>query len=194
MEIRSSYMSNNIGEFIFNTILAFPPGRAVELGVLDGYSSFHIAKAFQIMKLRNTILEAYDLFEDYPYKHGSMESVSEYLSLVGVKEYVNLFKENAFIVHKKYKDDSIDFIHIDISNDGDIFNFMIEKWTPKLRHCGILLFEGGSEERDNVEWMIKYAKKPIRPEMNSNKIFNENYIYGTMEKFPSITVAKKVTR
>lgn len=190
----SSYSQNNIGEIIYNTILAFPPGIAVELGVLQGYSTYHIASAFKFLDLQNTILDAYDLWDDYPYNHGDLESVQRMLYLSDLSRFVKLYKEDAFLVPDNYRDKSIDFLHIDISNTGDIFNYMIEKWTPKLRHCGILVFEGGSEERDKVDWMIKYNKKPIRPEINSNKIFNENYIYGTYEIFPSLTIAKKVTR
>jgi len=193
MEIRSSYLHNNFGQVFLQTILAFPPYSIVEVGVLDGYSLLHMAIAIEKLG-SNVVIDAYDLWEDYEYNHGNMDDVKKLLSLRNVSHLVNLHKENAYKVHKKYENNMVDFLHFDISNDGDVFDFVMEKWTPKMRHCGLIFFEGGSEERDNVDWMVKYNKKPIRPAINSNKIANENYIYGTFSKFPSLTVMKKVTR
>ena len=45
--------------------------------------------------------------------------------------------------------------------------------------------EGGSKERDNVEWIIKYNKKPINPYLMS---IEENYKIEIIEKFPSLTI------
>ena len=61
---------------------------------------------------------------------------------------------------------------------------MIVKTTLTFNHLKQkkhILFEGGSLERDNIEWMKKYNKQPI----NSVKsIINYNVIE---EKFPSIS-------
>jgi len=50
------------------------------------------------------------------------------------------------------------------------------------------LIEGGSIERDNIEWMKKYNCPPIREEIDTNPIISKYYIYGTYFEFPSITV------
>jgi hypothetical protein len=53
---------------------------------------------------------------------------------------------------------------------------------------GLVVFEGGSEARDKIEWMVKYNKEPMKPEIETNKIINSKYVYGTYLKYPSLTV------
>lgn len=196
--MRSSYMVNNFDRILENTVFAFSSMVAVELGVLDGYSTISIAngllKVTKYKKGGRGHLYAYDLWEDYEYNHGDMDKVRNGLKNSNVSEYVTLYKKDAFTVHADYEDNSVDFLHIDISNTGSIIREMVKLWTPKLRHCGLFLFEGGSIERDNIEWMKKYNKEPIRDELDSNPIIKENYIYGTYSDFPSLTVMKKITR
>ena len=51
----------------------------------------------------------------------------------------------------------------------------------------VLLLEGGSVERDNVDWMIRYNKKPINSYIKSiDKYFEIEII----NKFPSLTIIK----
>jgi hypothetical protein len=51
----------------------------------------------------------------------------------------------------------------------------------QLKQGKHILFEGGSIERDNVEWMKKYNKQPI----NSIKSFIQYEVIS--DKFPSIS-------
>ena len=44
------------------------------------------------------------------------------------------------------------------------------------------------EERDNVEWMVKYKKPKINSFLQTIK---DNYRYQIVEKFPSITIFYK---
>ena len=138
-------------------------------------------------------LHSYDLFEDYPYRYGNLADVTALLEMHNVSQYVSLEKRDAFGVSKLYEDGSVDFLHIDINNDGNIFNLMMEEWTPKLRYGSIIVFEGGSEERDNIEWMKKYKRSPIKMALEKNKLANSQYIYGTYSKFPSLTILLKKT-
>ena len=48
---------------------------------------------------------------------------------------------------------------------------------------GIMIMEGGSEQRDNVEWMIKYNKPKIQPVI-------KKYGLNVVGTFPSITIIK----
>jgi len=194
--VRSSYRKNNFGKVFQNTVFNYPPRIAVELGVLDGYSTSYIGRGLsKVERLKGTAghLHAYDLWEDYPFKHGKMEDVQLVLEAVQVDKFVTLYKQDAFTVHYGYEDSSVDFLHVDLSNTGGLIETMIKFWTPKMRHCGLFLFEGGSEERDNIEWMKKYEGTPIRPVLDSNPIIRDNYIYGTYGDFPSLTVMKKIT-
>ena len=195
--MRSSYIQNNFGELLTQYIIAWQPSSYVELGVLDGYSTLAIAKALKevhLLRGDNRKLEAYDLFEDYPYKHGNKAEVEKLLSDNEVFEYVDLKHGNAYEVYKNYPDmvmdqvRGIEFLHIDISNTGKVIHDLMELWHPKIGQRGLVFIEGGSEERDNIDWMRTYNMPSIKKEIESNKLINENYIYGTYYDYPSMTV------
>ena len=76
-------------------------------------------------------------------------------------------------------------MHIDISNDGEVYDFAVKNYLPLVNK--VLLLEGGSVERDNVDWMISYNKKPINSYIKSiDKYFEIEII----NKFPSLTIIK----
>ena len=192
--MRSSYIKNNYGSIFEKTVEIFLPHKCVELGVLDGYSLLHIARGAQLAKIHSkhpVIVNAYDIWDDYQYKHGSMFEVQEMLENNGVSEPVTLHRKDAFEVYKDYEDHSVCFLHVDLSNTGNVLQKIVEQWDDKLSFGGLLLFEGGSEERDNIDWMKKYQKKPIRPEIVSNVTLNKKYIYGTYDAFPSLSIFRK---
>lgn len=43
-------------------------------------------------------------------------------------------------VHKDISD--VDIIHIDIANNGDVFEYAIKNYLPKLSENGIMIMEG----------------------------------------------------
>lgn len=47
--------------------------------------------------------------------------------------------------------------------------------------------EGGSKEKDNIEWMIKYNKPKIQPVLEK---LSKMYNILTIGKIPSITIIK----
>jgi len=192
--MRSSYIRNNYGAIFEKTVEIFLPHKCVEIGILDGYSLLHIAKgakkAVEASHHRMNI-DAYDIWEDYPYNHGSMEEVRKMLDERGIGEFVTLHKKDAFTVYEDYSDHSVCFLHVDLSNDGEVLRRIVEQWDDKLSFGGLFFFEGGSEERDSVEWMKKYNKKSIRSEIISNPILNKKYIYATYNAFPSLSVFLK---
>jgi len=98
-------------------------------------------------------------------------------------ENVEILKDDFYSFYKNMK--FYDLIHIDISNDKDIFEFAFENYLPKTRKA--LLLEGGSIERDNVEWMKKYDKSPINPFLINKK---NNYDINIIQEFPSLTIVK----
>jgi hypothetical protein len=51
-----------------------------------------------------------------------------------------------------------------------------------------MIMEGGSEERDCVEWMVKYDKPKIRPILQK---YSNSVKIEVLEDFPSITLIKK---
>lgn len=188
-KIRSSYIPNNYGEVFESIIYTYPPIVAVELGILDGYSTYYIANAIKNNNLGH--LYAYDLFEDYSFNHGIMKEVQEELDKRHLTDFVTLYKMDAFDAHKLYQDNSVHFLHVDLSNTGEIVRKIMEQWHKKIVHHGVILFEGGSEERDKIEWMKKFNKELIKAEIETNKVINDNYVYGTYLKFPSLSMLLK---
>jgi predicted O-methyltransferase YrrM len=189
--MRSSYAENNFGSILRALILAQLPRLVIECGVLDGYSAFHIAHAlrFNAQKMkRQSEFIAYDLWEEYRYKHGNFNKVASMLREQNLlNKHVNLHYGNAFNVYSYYQDGAVDFLHMDISNDGDILRKTIDHWGPKIAHGGIIAFEGGSVERDNVEWMKKYDRNPIAPEV-VNISFDTEFDAQVFPMFPSMTL------
>jgi predicted O-methyltransferase YrrM len=189
--MRSSYFENDIGLILRNYVVAFKPCKLVELGLLDGYSTLWIAKGLKRLHELggyNLVLDAYDLFEEYPYKHGTKENIEKMLKENEVDKYVNVIKGDAYKVYEKYNNPSLEFLHIDLSNTGDIVKDIIELWHPKIHKKGIIMIEGGSDERDNIEWMKSNNYPSIKKEIETNQIINEYYYYGTYYRFPSITM------
>ncbi len=185
----SSYEQYNYAEVFYAIITGWRPGLCVELGVLHGYSIVAIALGLQKNKAGHLV--AYDLFEDYQYNHGSQAEVQARIEKAGVQDYVILKKEDAFGVHNHYTDGSVYLLHIDLSNTGETVRFIMDTWDKKMIVGGIILFEGGTEERDQVEWMTKYNKEPMKPEIEHNPIIEAKYIFGTYLKYPGLTMLLK---
>lgn len=192
--MQSSYQQHNYAGTFTSLVTAYKPVTCVELGVLDGYSTIAIAKG--LLRNKESIglkghLDAYDLFDKYPYKHGSKGMVEVELFNYGLDEFVSIYEADAFEVHNKYNDNSVSFLHVDLSNTGYIVRRIIDRWDKKIVVGGAVVIEGGTEERDNIEWMKKYNKEPIKPEIESNPIINDKYVYGTYLLFPGLTVLYK---
>jgi hypothetical protein len=64
----------------------------------------------------------------------------------------------------------------------------MQYWSHRMSPNGIIAFEGGSGERDNVDWMLKYNRPSIRKEIENNKIINDQFKYYTFQEFPSMTL------
>ncbi len=67
----------------------------------------------------------------------------------------------------------------------------MEQWDEKIPVGGIILFEGGTEERDQVEWMTKYKAAPIKPAIENNPIIKARYSYFIYTDFPGLTMLLK---
>ena len=175
-DIESSYRENDIGRTLYDLVLRLKPKKIVEFGILYGYST--VAMAMALDELGSGHIRAYDLFEDYPFKHGSMEGVAEAVRGYGLSKYVTLEKKN-------FDDwlaapEPFDLLHVDVSNKGDTIARLYESVSEKIAQGATVVFEGGSEERDNVEWMIKY---------NAVKINDSGVPFKVIDsRFPSLSM------
>lgn len=178
------------GEFtlaFFCTVFAKKPQLVVELGTYEGFATYWMGSALKCLGAGRLL--SYDLWEDYPYTHCDKKLTEHNLS--GLQDFVELRQKDAWKAHEDFEDNSVDILYVDISNDGDIYREFLFNWYPKLKDDAIILFEGGTMARDNVEWMKKYNKKPIVQELRTNPWILSHFNFGTMGSFPGLTIFKK---
>lgn len=161
------------------------PSICVELGTYAGYSAFQIGSALKHNGFG--VLDCYDLWEKYPFNKVPMSVARDNLKNLPV----NLHQEDALEAHKHYDFMSIDLLNVDISNDGDTYLKVLVDWYKKLSPLAYVLLEGGSPERDKVEWMVKYNKKPIVSALNNYQI-TRRYEVNVLPYFPGLSILKKV--
>jgi predicted O-methyltransferase YrrM len=182
-EIESSYNINNIGKDLYDMVIKYKPTKVVEFGLLYGYSTVSIAQGLRDNNIENSKLLSFDLFDDYEYKHSVRSVVEHNLERYNLSDLVQLNKTN-FYEWMETNEDFFDMIHLDISNNGHIIND-VYNYTNKLSILHnkeiITIFEGGTVERDNVEWMNKYSKPKINPLKN---IINYNII---RDEYPGLS-------
>ncbi len=179
----SSYKDHGYGYLFYALTRVFKPSRCVELGVLQGFSLLTVAAA-----LRDNgqgFIQGFDLFEDYPYHHEQYANVSARISNLGLQQWASIQRSDAFAVAEQF--DSIDYLHVDISNNGDVYRRVFEQWAGKVTQ--LILFEGGSAERDQVEWMQKYQKPAITMALEDIRATYPEWSITVLNPFPSLTVA-----
>ncbi|MBL56326.1 MAG: hypothetical protein CMP61_03975 [Flavobacteriales bacterium] len=189
--MRSSYQSQLEYGAIIDTVIFMQRSkrsiknsnvlRVVEFGILDGYSLERFAR-------HNAEIYAYDIFDKFQGNHARRDDIEKHFS-----SYSNVYIEygDFYMTYEKFEDNSIDILHIDIANNGDVAEFMFEHYMRKLKPDGIVIFEGGSEERDQVEWMRKYNKSHICPIFKKHKDTGL-YEIMTLGNMPSLTLVQKV--
>lgn len=179
----SSYEKNNYGDFFYSLIRVYQPEKVVELGTKAGYSAYHMARGLK--DNGKGTLDCYDLWEKYKFK-----SVAKAVAEKNLKEFkniINLKQGDVVDVNKAYK--TVDILHVDISNDGEVLEKVIPHWIDKIHQ--FIIVEGGSAERDKLEWMIKYNKTPIAKWLEDFCRCRSDIEYLTIEPFPSITIIRK---
>ena len=176
---KSSYLNNiNYGD-IFKTILfMINPTSIVEIGILDGFS----LKTMADNTSNNCVIKAYDIFDEFNGNSADKEALQkDFLKNDNVTiEYGDFYK----LCHD-IQDNSIDLLHIDIANNGDVFEYVIKNYIKKIKRNGIIILEGGSNERDNVEWMNIYNKPKIQPIIEK---YSSSVNIKVIGKIPSLSI------
>lgn len=179
-DMRSSYKENNFGTVFMERVNLYSPEKIVEFGVLDGYSLMHMAQVQQVVCPNGTI-DAYDLWEDYPFNRGRQKVVQRMLDDCG---FDNVTLHKGSLEDWLANPTEFDLLHVDISNDGDIVERVILAVQDQIDNGSVVMFEGGSEERDQIGWMKEYQRPPIRPII-------EQYGGFVIEDFPSLSIISK---
>lgn len=170
--IASSYYKNNIGKTLYNTVLTMNPSCIIEFGTLHGYSAVAMAQALRDLG-SDAVIMCYDLWQKYPYKNTSMEKTQDTIDTLGLTKYIELVELDFY----NWKPEPFDLMHFDISNHAGHLKYLKSLKEYHFLY-GTILFEGGSKERDKVEWM-----KDFQP-INSSGI---NFI-TINEDFPSLSL------
>lgn len=188
--VKSSYGVSSLDySDVFKVLIGVVgPSKIVEFGILEGYSldifATHANSACEII--------AYDIFDEFKGNHADLNIVNKFKKYSNVSILLGDFYEKL----KSFNDESIDIMHIDIANTGDVYEYAIEHGLKKITCGGIMILEGGSKERDVVDWMVKYNKKPIYPyidKLNKSRLVNQkNISIIQLDKFPSLTIIKKI--
>lgn len=188
--MKSSYIINSYGNLFKSLIEINKPKNILEIGILDGFSTLIIADTLKKQNIKSNFF-AYDLFENYEFNSTNFLKVSSILKKFNLSNNVKLINDDFYSIYKNHKKKTFDFAHIDISNDGDKLKFFFDKYDPLLKQGAIVIFEGGTLERDKVDWMLKYNKRGLKKEIEKNKIINSKYEYITLSPYPSLTIFKK---
>ena len=157
-ELESSYKKAVTSSF-YGLVRLLKPEKIIEIGVLQGFSLLAMASALKVNGFGSVV--GYDLFDEYKFKNDRMTNVLSRINNLGLQEFASVSTCDAFEVFDKVE--SADFLHIDISNNGDVIEKLFHSWANKVP---FILLEGGGIGTDEVAWMIKYNKKPIVPAIN----------------------------
>jgi predicted O-methyltransferase YrrM len=175
-DIESSFQKNDLGRTLYDLVLEKKPKKIVEWGVLYGYST--VAMAMALDELGEGHITGYDLFEDYAFKHSTLEQTQANIDRYGVSKYVTLAKGD----FKEWikNPEPFDLLHVDISNHGDTVTQLYEGIKDRVKAGAIVIFEGGATgEREEILWMKKYSFPKISDSGVPYKVIDE--------RFPSIS-------
>ena len=180
----SSYKHRGYGHLFYGLVRHLRPQRCVELGVLQGFSLLTVGAALRANGVGR--LEGFDLFEDYPYHHEPCARVTERIEQFDLGRWVTIHRMDALEAHR-HVDAEVDLLHVDLSNTGDTYRAVFERWADRVR--GLILLEGGGAERDRVEWMIKYRKPAMAEAITELRAHYQGWQIVVLEPYPSLTVA-----
>lgn len=181
----SSYLNK---EFNYSTIfkiicITLKPKKIIEFGILNGFS---LKTFYESTNPNHTKIEAYDIFDQFNGNCAKKKIVDQFSSCKNITiQYGDLYKIYTNLTP------NIDLLHIDIANDGEVYKFVLKHYLPLLSDRGTIIFEGGSEERDHVEWMKKYNKTPINSTIKKLQIEYPQLTFTIVGNFPSVTLVSK---
>jgi hypothetical protein len=180
---RSSYDDHGYGDLFYGLVRVLRPTVCVELGVLQGLSLLCAAAALR--DNRQGRIEGFDLFESYPYHHETLAGATGRIRALGLEAWAGVCQADAREVHRRFE--AVDYLHVDLSNDGDVYAWVFEQWAAKVRQ--VIVLEGGAAERDRVGWMVRYGKAPIVPALAAIRRRHRDWSIFVLEPYPSVTIA-----
>jgi predicted O-methyltransferase YrrM len=181
--LSSSYLDHGYGNFFYALARVLKPTLCVEMGILHGFSLLNVASALRDNGVGT--IHGLDLFEDYPYRHGNYAELRDNVATLGLSNIVEVDQADGFENVDRFE--KLDLLHVDISNNGDTFRKTFDLWAGKVG--SVIVLEGGSQTRDQIDWMLEYRKPPIHPVLEKIKVDYPQWSIFVLEPFPSMTVA-----
>ena len=139
---------------LYSMVEYLKPKKIIEFGPGRGTTTITIAMALKDNNIDGKI-NSYDMWvHEY---WGDYENTLEEYKKWGVDDYISL-QEKDFREWIK-TDEHFDFLYFDIDNNGDKILDLYEKTKHRIEEGSVIMFEGGSLERDNHGVIISGAKK-----------------------------------
>lgn len=182
-QLWSSYKEHGYGYLFYALTRLLRPTQCVELGVLQGFSLLTVASALRDNGAGR--VNGFDLFETYPYHHEHYAALVERIKECGLTRWASAERLDAFEASQRF--DTVDVLHVDISNNGETYRTIFEQWATKV--TALMILEGGSADRDRVEWMVKYQKPSITKALEEIRSRYPAWDLVVLEPYPSVTVA-----
>lgn len=161
IDLYSSY-SEEMGKILYDKVIEYKPKLICDIGVLNGFSTYYLTKAS--IEIGASVV-AIDLFEEYDFNSSNLDQFKSNMKRLNVIHNIGIINEN-YLKRLDWINSNADFIHFDVSNDGKTLVSFLSHITSKIP----ILFEGGSENRDNQDWMVKYNKPKIINSLKENNI------------------------
>ena len=131
---------------LYNIVKDFKPKRIIEFGPGRGQTT--ITMALALKEIGSGKINSYDLWVDEYW--GDIKTCSIGFTEWGIEDFNNLEHLDFYDWIKLPKEDrEFDILYFDIDNNGDKLLDLYDGVKDNIDNGSIVLFEGGSLERDN---------------------------------------------
>lgn len=154
-------------ETLYSMILDIKPTTIIEYGTEHGGTAIVMGLALKQLyeaEQHKGIIYTYDTFEKQ--SKGEIGSSPNYNSAItninsyGLQEYVKVDYGDFFEFCDR-PNKEFDLLYFDIDNDGEKVLEMYNGCLDNIKKGSVVIFEGGSQVRDDVEWMNSLNKVKI---------------------------------
>jgi predicted O-methyltransferase YrrM len=157
---------------MYSIVYQLRPVKIIEYGTEHGLTA--ITMGLALKDLQETYghvgyIDTYDTFEvQSKGEIGSCPNFDMAVNTIrasGLHNIINVARGDFFdFCHTPNK--QFDLLYFDIDNDGDKLMEMYEGCKELINSGSIVLFEGGSNTRDNVRWMQELQKRTMTSVQN----------------------------
>jgi predicted O-methyltransferase YrrM len=131
---------------LYNIVKHFKPNKIVEFGPGRGQTT--VTMALALKELGKGKINSYDLWNDEYW--GDKKACTNFFKECGVDDLIDLGHLDFYDWTKLSKvDKEFDLLYFDIDNNGDKLLDLYENVKQDIVNGSVVLFEGGSLERDN---------------------------------------------